>query len=224
MIPKISVVMSVYNGEKYLDEAVQSILEQTFSNFEFIIINDGSTDKSLSIIHHYSSQDKRIVVINQENKGLTKSLNKGIHVSKGEYIARMDADDVSLSQRFSTQLPWLEEDNFALCCSRTWLIQENRVSPRMKYYLPKKWLLKFGNPFIHGTFLIRKSSLEKIGYYNEEFRYAQDYKLITDFYNSKFKVKYLKEVLYKTRIHNESIGYKYLNEQTKNAQLLKWWL
>ena len=89
----ISVVMPVYNGEKYLREAIDSILAQTLIDFEFIIINDGSTDNSKSIIESYD--DKRIIYIEQENKGLSKSLNIGISLSNGEFIARMDQDDVS---------------------------------------------------------------------------------------------------------------------------------
>ena len=84
--PKISVVMSVYNGEQYLRESVDSILNQTFNDFEFIIINDGSTDKTQEILEEYSAKDNRIVLIHQENVGLTKSLNKGISIAKGKYI------------------------------------------------------------------------------------------------------------------------------------------
>ena len=104
--PKVSVLMSVYNGEKYLREAVESILNQTFRDFEFIIIDDGSTDSTNEIIRSYS--DCRIRLLeNEENIGLTKSLNKGIDQCRGEYIARMDGDDVSLQQRFSKQLEYL---------------------------------------------------------------------------------------------------------------------
>lgn len=104
----ISVVMSVYNAEKYLPEAIESILHQTYSNFEFIIINDCSNDRSLSIIKEYSLKDNRIVLINNSaNLGLTKNLNKAISVAKYEFIARMDADDVSLPDRFERQMNFL---------------------------------------------------------------------------------------------------------------------
>ena len=91
----ISVVMSVYNGDKYLSDSIESILNQTYENFEFIIINDGSEDSSIDIINKYMNYDKRIVLINRKNRGLAYSLNEGIAKSKGEYIARMDADDWS---------------------------------------------------------------------------------------------------------------------------------
>ena len=100
--------MSVYNGEKYLREAIESILNQTFTDFEFLIVNDGSTDSSLEIILSYP--DERIRVIrNDRNIGLTKSLNKALQQAKGEYIARQDADDISLQNRFEEQLIYLEK-------------------------------------------------------------------------------------------------------------------
>ena len=213
--------MSVYNGEIYLAEAIESILQQTYQEFEFIIINDGSTDTSWQIIQQFSEKNLRIVSITQENIGLTRSLNKGIQLAKGEYIARMDADDVSLPHRFETQLPWLVEKDYDMCCSRTWLINENRVSPRLKYYLPKKWLLKFGNPFIHGTYLMRKSILDEVGGYDESFRYAQDYKLIYDIFEKGYRVKYIKEPLYRTRKPEGSISVKCREKQLQYGRQLR---
>ena len=212
-VPTISVIMPVYNGEPYLHEAIESILNQTYSDFEFIIINDGSTDQSLSIIQEYAKKDLRIATITQENMGLTKSLNKCICMAQGKYIARMDADDVSLLHRFETQLPWLEEKGYDMCCSRTWLVDENRASPRFTYYFPKKLLLKFTNPFVHGTFLMRKLILDEIGGYDESFRYSQDYKLIHDIFEKGYRIKFLKETLYRTRKLENSISVKNRSEQ-----------
>ena len=111
--PTISVIMSVYNTNKsFLAEAIESILNQTYPNFEFIIIDDNSTDGSLSIIEQYMSKDDRIVLIkNKTNIGLTKSLNKGLKLAKGQYIARMDADDVSLPDRFKQQIEYMENNS-----------------------------------------------------------------------------------------------------------------
>ena len=101
MPPKVSVVMSVHNGSHYLHEAVESILNQTFTDFEFITIDDFSTDSSWEILTKYADQDQRIKLFkNEENLGLTKSLNKGLKLAQGDYIARQDADDVSLPERF----------------------------------------------------------------------------------------------------------------------------
>jgi glycosyltransferase involved in cell wall biosynthesis len=119
----VTILMSVYNGETYLPQAIESILQQTYQQFEFIIINDGSTDTSWRIIQQYAAKDPRIVPVTQENIGLTRSLNKGIQLSKGEFIARQDADDLSLPKRLAEQLPWVRDLGYDLCCSRTWLME-----------------------------------------------------------------------------------------------------
>ena len=104
--PIVTVLMSVYNGERYLNEAIDSILAQTFTDFEFLIIDDASTDSTPKILHSYDDPRIRIVT-NEENLGLTKSLNKGLALAQGEYIARMDADDISLPERLMMQLNFL---------------------------------------------------------------------------------------------------------------------
>ena len=106
--------MSCYNSDRFLDDAIVSILTQDYTNFEFIIIDDGSTDDTLNIITKYSKNDSRISVVTQENVGLTKSLNKGIDLARGEFIARMDADDISLPFRFSRFIKYI---NSSSCCS-----------------------------------------------------------------------------------------------------------
>jgi glycosyltransferase involved in cell wall biosynthesis len=122
--PKLSVIMSVHNGEKYLREAIESILNQTFTDFKFIIINDGSTDNSLAIIRSYD--DKRIRILNNgTNIGLTKSLNKALKQAKGKYIARQDADDVSLPDRFEAQLKYfVQYPEVALLGTSTYIINQ----------------------------------------------------------------------------------------------------
>ncbi|WP_406696201.1 glycosyltransferase [Singulisphaera sp. Ch08] len=106
--PTISVVMPVYNAEPYVAEAVESILTQTFDNFEFIIIDDGSTDRSIHLLRHYATRDSRIRVIGRPNTGIVGALNDGLAVASGEFIARMDADDISLPSRFAIQLDYLK--------------------------------------------------------------------------------------------------------------------
>ena len=109
--PLISVLMPVYNSEKYVAEAIESILCQTYKDFEFIIINDASTDSSLKIIAKYAKQDKRIKLINnKKNVKISASLNKGLSIAKGKYIARMDSDDISLPSRFELQTKFLADN------------------------------------------------------------------------------------------------------------------
>ena len=181
--PAISVVMSVYNSEKYLAEAIDSILNQTFSNFEFIIINDGSTDGSLAIIQSYMKIDKRIVLIDRENKGLPYSLNEGIAASKGEYIARMDADDISFPERLEKQLAVMESDtDIGVCGAWAYLFRDSLSKNKMIRH-PEDHdsliiRLLFSVCFIHPVVMIRKSVLSQLDYvYNERFHNSQDYEL-----------------------------------------------
>jgi len=151
--PLISVVLSVYNAEKYLVEAIKSILNQTFKDFEFIIINDGSTDKSLEIIESYQKEDERIILISRENKGLIASLNEGIEKAKGKYIVRMDADDISLSTRFEEQVKIMEENqNIGLCGTSVIVFGNNIKNDVWKLSKDDKTIkteLLFSSPLFH---------------------------------------------------------------------------
>lgn len=182
--PLVSVVMSVYNGEVYLDEAIESVLNQTYKEFEFIIINDGSTDNSLDIINSYN--DKRIVLVNNDlNKGLIYSLNKGIEMSKGEYIARMDADDICLPERFEWQVKqFLEQPGAVIIGSDYYLLngEKNTYIKNRNDSDYQKAVLLFAPCFCHPTVMIRNIFKEKNIYYNLNFIHAEDYKLWTDLY------------------------------------------
>ena len=181
MNPKISVVMSVYNGEKYLREAIDSILNQTFKNYEFLIINDGSTDLSRKIILSYN--DSRIrLVDNKKNIGLTLSLNKGLQLAEGEYFARVDVDDIATPRRLEKQMDFLNS-NPEIGLVGSFGIKIDKVGQTIqKIILPvfdkkiRKELIK-ANVFIHGSVMARKEVFEKVGYYNEAFKYVQDYEL-----------------------------------------------
>ncbi|WP_171017447.1 glycosyltransferase family 2 protein [Aliarcobacter thereius] len=192
--PLVSVVMSVYNAESYIDEAIKSILNQTYTYFEFIIINDGSTDKSLEIIEKYKSQDERIVLISRENKGLIESLNEGIKKAKGKYIARMDADDISLSKRFEEQLRVMENDiDIVVCGSWINIFGENRRDKIAKYFVKDRQIkanLLISCCFAHPSVMMRKSAFfDNNIWYDENFKNAEDYHLWTqlakvgNFYN-----------------------------------------
>lgn len=205
----ISVVMSVYNSEKYLVEAIESILNQTYTNFEFIIVNDGSTDSSLDIIQEYMEKDERIVLISRENKGLPYSLNEGIEKAKGKYIARMDADDISLPTRFEKQIEFMQENQDIGVCG-TWaeVFGDNRKNRLLKHPINHDELkvrLLFSVCFAHPTVMIRKSVLDKYNLkYNLEYINAQDYELwsrISNFTN----MANIPKVLLKYRVTENSI-------------------
>ena len=220
--PKISVVMSVYNAEKYIKEAIQSILNQTYQDFEFIIVNDGSTDNTLYVMEEV--KDHRIKIINNpENIGLTRSLNKGIAASKGEYIARMDADDVSLPLRFETQIKFLSKNpEYALVGSSFYQIDEAGKTVSFTKVLTDNNEIHSNlisqNWFGHGSVMMRKTAFLKCGGYSTEFKYAQDYDLWLRMIE-KFKVANLDEPLYSWRMLKESISTNKKEDQKKYADL-----
>ena len=178
--PLVSVVMSVFNAEKYIHQAVESILQQTYKNLEFIVINDGSTDGTRDILESF--EDSRITLLNQDNVGITLSLNKGIALARGKYIARQDADDISKPDRLEKQVAFLEaHPKVGLLGSRFEFIDEDGGVKRQSL-LPidndtlQERLIKI-NQFCHASVMVRKEALDKVGAYREFFRYAQDYDL-----------------------------------------------
>ena len=178
----ISVLMPVYNGEKYLGEAIESILNQTYTNFEFLIINDGSKDKSVEIIQEY--EDYRIKLIhNKENMGLIYTLNKGLDVANGKYIVRMDADDICLPDRLKLQVKFMEKHtNVGICSGNVISIDSKGKVISKKWWVgnnfPIEWLLMWENPIAHSSVIMRKSVLmENKLIYNDKKWYAEDYDL-----------------------------------------------
>lgn len=222
MKPQVNVIMSIYNGEKQLRESIESILNQTFTDFEFIIVNDGSTDGSLEIIESYI--DSRIQIIdNEENIGLTKSLNKAIKKARGKYIARQDADDISLPTRLELQHEYLEKHpEVALLGTGIYVINEmgDEIEKRIMHPNPKKSLLN-GNRFIHGSVMFRKSVIDEIGAYNETLKYAQDYELWLRMSKEYDDLRNLTAPLYKLRMHRGSILSKNIEEQQMYAVLAR---
>ena len=190
--------MSVHNAEDSISNSVKSILTQTYENFNFLVIDDFSTDNTLKILKDISKTDERLnIYTNNENMGLTKSLNKLIKFSTGKYIARQDADDLSYKTRLEEQVNFLNESNFHACTTRALSLQnKNKKIPGLSYYLPSKISIRYKNPFIHGSLMIRRDVLSEVGCYDESFKYAQDYKLYIDLLNNGFKIKNLNKTLY----------------------------
>ncbi len=193
----ISVIMSVKDSEKYLNNSINSILNQTFEDFEFLIIDDFSSDRTFDILKEFELLDSRIKIYrNENNLGLTKSLNKLIAYSRGDIIARQDADDTSEYKRFEKQLQVLIGEEFEFSVSRAMNLQKGNLIPRYSYFLPKKLVVRFKNPFIHGTLMIKKKTLINAGCYDENYYYSQDFKLFKDLLNQNIKYKYIYEPLY----------------------------
>jgi len=215
----ISVVMPVYNAEKYLKTSIESILNQTFSNFEFIIINDGSTDRSLEIIQRYAKKDDRIKVISRENKGIVRSLNEGIKAAKGKYIARMDADDIAYSERFEKQVSFLEDNleygivaSFVEIFGDAYDLEYNKFVERNHNKEDFEFidLLCGGFSICHPTVIIKKELFNKYGYYCEKYKYCEDLELWIRFMLNGVKIKNLPIVLLKYR---KDIGSKTYQDQ-----------
>ena len=180
--PAITVLMCIYNGEKYLKEAIDSMISQSFKDYEFSIINDGSTDNSREIILSYN--DPRIKLIdNERNVGLARSLNKGIEQARGKYIARMDADDISINDRLLIQASFLDKNpDIGIVGSNIEVIDIKGNTLFQKVFFEKpiliKWGMFFGSPIAHPTVMIRSKIFKELGCrYNEEFFVSQDYEL-----------------------------------------------
>lgn len=230
---KISVLMSVFNTKKnYLTEAIESILNQTYKDFELIIIDDGSTLEYISdILDDYRKRDSRIIIIkNEKNIGLTKSLNKGLHMARGKYIARMDSDDISALNRFEKQLDYMEKHNdIAVLGSRVKKFgkkQENEpfyyIDFTQGYYERFRIKMFFANigP-MHPAVMIRKAFLDhnKIKY-NENIQNAQDYCLWMDCILNGGKIYNYPEILLYYRLHADQISTKNSLEQRKYVKAI----
>lgn len=202
---KISVILPVYNASKYLLESLKSISCQTFKDFEIIAINDGSTDNSLELLEEYAKKEPRLLIISRENRGITKSLNEGIDLAKGEYIARMDSDDICLPLRFEKQLEYLVKNDLDVCGTQ----YEKFGTKSGLSNLPLKLedinnYLLINSPLCHPSILIKKSVIKKYKY-DENIKYAQDYELWCRMALDKIKMGNMSEVLLRYRFCNKSI-------------------
>ena len=220
--PDISVIMSVNNNiENYLQLSIESILNQSFKNFEFIIINDGNKKYLENIINEYAKKDKRIIYKSTLGLGLTASLNYAISFSKSNIIARQDYDDISVLNRLDVQYNFLKNnDQYIFCASNVSIIDSMNNKNYIKSYqnifktdnkkITKK--LKYKNIFSHSSCMFLKQPFEKSGGYDENFKFTQDYDLWSRMIRYGKFIK-LKEKLIALRIHKNSISYKKNTEQ-----------
>lgn len=198
----VSVIMSVHNNEATVNTAIESILGQSYKNIELIITDDCSSDSSLSIIKKYIDKKNVKLIENSENKGLTKSLNSMIKIAQGKFIARQDADDISLYNRIQVQIDLINKFNLDFVSSRAISLQTKKYIPNISFNLPYKFLIRYKNPFIHGTLIIKKNVLLELGNYDERFKYAQDYKLMIDALDKQYKYKVLRKPYYLLNTRN----------------------
>jgi glycosyltransferase involved in cell wall biosynthesis len=217
--PLVTVLLPVFNCETYITEAINSILLQTFTDFELLIIEGGSKDRSIEIIEQFN--DPRIKLIQQEKstKGLAAALNQGLRLAKGKYIARMDCDDISYNERLAKQVKFME-DNPTIGVSGTWYeiigVKNKEILRYPQKHEEIKAMLFFMTPLAHPTVIIRKSKLNEYNLeYDPNFIIGEDYDLWSRC-SFNFKLANLPEILLKYRKHPDSL---YMKHRDKNKNI-----
>jgi glycosyltransferase involved in cell wall biosynthesis len=214
----VSVVMSVFNGERFLREAVSSILEQSLQQFEFIIIDDGSTDCSAQILDSFQNSDPRVAVYHQENRGLIASLNRGCALARGKYIARMDADDIAVRDRLQLQVDFMDKHREVgvLGGAIEWIDTAGKSLLKCQHPIKdrdiKQALNRGDCPFSHPTVLMQKEVLDSVTGYRMAMVHAEDYDLwlrIAD----RFQLANLDTVVLKYRVHPNQVSVRRCRQQ-----------
>ena len=218
--------MPVYNAARYLAPAVESIQAQSFGDFEFIIIDDGSTDRSLEILNRFAKEDARIKIVSRPNTGLVGALNDGLAVAQGEYLARMDADDCSTPGRLEQQLARMESEPDCVALGGAAMFTDPEGRP-LKIYAPhpdhssieNELVAGNGGALIHASFLFRREALIRCGGYRENYNYLEDLDLfirLLDF----GRLANLPDVLYHYRQHPLSINHVQGNRDLQAAEIV----
>ena len=209
--------MAVYNGARYLQESIDSVLAQTVCDFEFVIVNDGSEDNTTGLLNHYEQSDTRIRIHPQEHSGLVVSLNTGCRLARGKYIARMDADDIAFPDRLQRQIDFLEgHPDIALLGGAYVLINGNGIASIILRKPPgesqiRAMMGRGHNPFLHSTIVMRKDALHSLGGYRSRFLHAEDYDLWLRF-AERFRVANLLEPVIYYRVHPEQVSHHNLEQ------------
>jgi glycosyltransferase involved in cell wall biosynthesis len=216
--PLISVILPVYNAEKYLYKSISSILNQTVKNFQLIIINDGSTDSSEKILVDFAKKDHRIKLISRENRGIVQTLNEGIKLAEGQWIARMDADDIACKNRFEIQLRQLSCMNAEVCGGAIRII--GATIPRSRKFYEDNSLIKtqtlFSSPLAHPTLMIRAEIL-KNHLYEESALHVEDYDLWVRLIKAGVKFTNTSKIVLNYRLHSNQTTVVWKSLKNKNA-------
>jgi len=220
--PTISVILPVYNGEKYIAEAIDSILAQTFTDFELIIINDGSTDAILAILQRYQAADARIRLISRENKGLVATLNECIDLAQGVWIARMDQDDIAMPHRFERQLQCLAQTGADICGS--WMQLFGSSDQRIIQYAQTDGAIKatllFMPAFAHPAVMMKTALIKQL-YYDSAWENTEDYDLWVRAAMAGCRMTNVPEVLLCYRQHVTQMSSSIATQQQANTQKIR---
>lgn len=215
---KITILTCVYNCERYIGACIDSVLSQTFPDFEYLIIDDGSSDKSSAVIRKHAKVDKRVKYIFKKNTGLTNSLNYGIKLASSDYIIRLDADDLMSENRVAEVYKYISSNNYDLIVNRSRYIDSEsefiRYGPFIKSI--ERGLKRGFSPFSHSSVAFRKESIEAIGLYDEFFSRSQDYELWLRMISNNYKVYVINDFLSDIRLHDASLT----NEEVDKYSLL----
>lgn len=220
--PMVTILLPVYNGSKYLAEAIESMLAQTFADFEFLIINDGSTDNTGEIISSHADNRIRLITHTQ-NQGLVTALNHGLAEARGTYIARMDADDISAPDRLEKQFAYMEQhpEIAALGTGIATFGRENHQEWRPLLPDEVHCHLLFHSTLAHPSVMLRRSVLERFSlYYDDAYKHAEDYKLWVQL-SRHAQLANVPEVLLYYRVHDEQISLQKNQEQKATASLIQ---
>ena len=217
--PVVSIVLPVYNGEEFLAEAIESVLAQTFADFELIMIDDGSTDGSQQILHEYERRDSRVRVVVRENRGLATTLNDSIDLACGVWIARMDQDDIALPQRLEHQLEWLERTGADIAGSwvRRFGTSDKRVVKLRQTDEAIKMEMLFCSPFAHPAVMMRAALVKRLRY-DPAWEKAEDYDLWVRAAETGWRMTNVPEVLLLYRVHSAQISTKTSKRQQQQGE------
>lgn len=228
--PLVSVIIPCYNCEKFVEKAVRSIMAQTYSNLEIIVINDCSNDNTRNILLELQQEDNRIIYVENEfNMRLPKTLNKGIAISRGEYIARMDADDISLNSRIETQINFLLKNRDIDMISANYRVMDEFDNiTSISSSLPTEHnsiinRLSWQSPFAHPLVIGKRSFFNNLGGYDENINYAEDYEMWIRAWLAGYKFANINEVLLYYRYHNNQMtDKKFNNYNARNIRRFLW--
>lgn len=212
-LPPITVLMATYNDERFIGEAVKSILSQTMSEFEFIIIDDASTDRTPIILSEFGEQDSRIRVIrNPKNLGLTKSLNIGLENARGQFIARIDGDDISHIERLESQYKYMiDNPHCHFLATEGVLIGESgkkikNIRIHFNNLSQTEYILNYGSPFVHSSMMFSKQKVLELGGYDENYKTRQDLVLYLKVLSAGYSINVLHRDLIAFRMHDKSVS------------------
>lgn len=224
--PLVSVIFPCYNAEKYIHSAIASILRQSYTHLEIIMIDDGSEDSTLQIIQEYISRDKRIRLLrNETNLGLIQTLNKGITSATGEYIARMDADDECSYDRIEKIIyEFQRRPSVSVISAGYYMMNLNgrifqRCRPKAYHTQALKFVSLFSTPAVHACAVFKAEAI-KNNLYDEDYLHSEDYEIFSRLLYLNYEVYNIDEPLYKIRVNPDSVSYKYEQTQIKTHTLI----